>query len=187
MPPTWSMPRGRTVPGVSQGALQMGRYVAHAHRRARCAAATRAPRRLSLPRLRRDGHRRQVARGGRDRPAALRRPARLARVDGAAHHGAHRLSQPPRGAVLLDLQLRVLPPRLAPDHRPHHAPRAAHAGERPDGRPPCIRRGRHSRSSAPAQDPTTLRGFFGVFRYSRRALELVWSTNRAPDAGAGRR
>jgi ATP-binding cassette subfamily B protein len=30
----------------------------------------------------------------------------------------------------------------------------------------------------PAQDPTTLRGFFGVFRYSRRALELVWSTNR---------
>ena len=28
------------------------------------------------------------------------------------------------------------------------------------------------------QDPTTLRGFFGVFRYSRRALELVWSTNR---------
>ncbi|HUL18764.1 MAG TPA: ABC transporter ATP-binding protein [Steroidobacteraceae bacterium] len=30
----------------------------------------------------------------------------------------------------------------------------------------------------PAQDPTSLRGFFGVFRYSRRALELVWSTNR---------
>jgi ATP-binding cassette subfamily B protein len=30
----------------------------------------------------------------------------------------------------------------------------------------------------PPQDPTTLRGFFGVFRYSRRALELVWSTNR---------
>src|SRR6185437_16744635 len=24
----------------------------------------------------------------------------------------------------------------------------------------------------------TLRGFFGVFRYSRRAIELVWSTNR---------
>ncbi|MBV8910591.1 MAG: ABC transporter ATP-binding protein, partial [Gammaproteobacteria bacterium] len=23
-----------------------------------------------------------------------------------------------------------------------------------------------------------MRGFFGVFRYSRRALELVWSTNR---------
>ena len=28
-------------------------------------------------------------------------------------------------------------------------------------------------------DSLTLRGFFGVFRYSRRALELVWSTNRA--------
>src|SRR5450432_2566725 len=32
---------------------------------------------------------------------------------------------------------------------------------------------------APMRDPTTLRGFFGVFRYSRRALELVWSTNRS--------
>ena len=31
---------------------------------------------------------------------------------------------------------------------------------------------------APTRDATTLRGFFGVFRYSRRALELVWSTNR---------
>ncbi len=31
---------------------------------------------------------------------------------------------------------------------------------------------------SPTQDPTTLRGFFGVFRYSRRALALVWSTNR---------
>jgi ATP-binding cassette, subfamily B, bacterial len=29
----------------------------------------------------------------------------------------------------------------------------------------------------PTKDPTTLRGFFGVFRYSRRALQLVWSTN----------
>jgi ATP-binding cassette, subfamily B, bacterial len=27
--------------------------------------------------------------------------------------------------------------------------------------------------------PKTLRGFFGVFRYSRRAVELVWSTSRA--------
>ena len=33
--------------------------------------------------------------------------------------------------------------------------------------------------SGAARDGTTLRGFFGVFRYSRRALELVWSTNRA--------
>jgi len=31
---------------------------------------------------------------------------------------------------------------------------------------------------SPTQDPTSLRGFFGVFRYSRRALALVWSTNR---------
>jgi ATP-binding cassette, subfamily B, bacterial len=32
---------------------------------------------------------------------------------------------------------------------------------------------------APGAEPLTLRGFFGVFRYSRRALELVWSTDRA--------
>jgi ATP-binding cassette subfamily B protein len=35
-----------------------------------------------------------------------------------------------------------------------------------------------SRASAPGEEPLTLRGFFGVFRYGRRALELVWSTNR---------
>jgi ATP-binding cassette subfamily B protein len=29
-----------------------------------------------------------------------------------------------------------------------------------------------------APDKLTLRGFFGVFRYSRRAIELVWRTNR---------
>src|SRR5476651_722703 len=31
--------------------------------------------------------------------------------------------------------------------------------------------------AAAAAEPKTLRGFFGVFRYSRRALELVWGTN----------
>jgi len=30
-----------------------------------------------------------------------------------------------------------------------------------------------------ATEPVTLRGFLGVFRYSRRALALVWSTNRS--------
>ncbi|HYX73192.1 MAG TPA: ABC transporter ATP-binding protein [Steroidobacteraceae bacterium] len=35
-----------------------------------------------------------------------------------------------------------------------------------------------ARERAPAPEGLTLRGFFGVFRYSRRALELVWSTNR---------
>lgn len=33
--------------------------------------------------------------------------------------------------------------------------------------------------SATGAQPFSLRGFFGVFRYSRRAVELVWSTNRA--------
>ncbi len=38
----------------------------------------------------------------------------------------------------------------------------------------------HLRRARPAAPPETLtlRGFFGVFRYSRRAIELVWSTNR---------
>src|SRR5579863_6734842 len=36
---------------------------------------------------------------------------------------------------------------------------------------------RHAPSAAPSEK-LTLRGFFGVFRYSRRAIELVWSTNR---------
>jgi ATP-binding cassette subfamily B protein len=34
-------------------------------------------------------------------------------------------------------------------------------------------------SAANPERSVTLRGFFGVFRYSRRAIELVWSTSRA--------
>jgi ATP-binding cassette, subfamily B, bacterial len=37
---------------------------------------------------------------------------------------------------------------------------------------------RRSRAAPAEGDAITLQGFFGVFRYSRRALELVWSTNR---------
>jgi ATP-binding cassette subfamily B protein len=37
----------------------------------------------------------------------------------------------------------------------------------------------HATLAAAGNDKLTVRGFFGVFRYSRRALELVWSTNRA--------
>jgi ATP-binding cassette subfamily B protein len=37
---------------------------------------------------------------------------------------------------------------------------------------------RRVRASTADGDSITLRDFFGVFRYSRRALELVWSTNR---------
>jgi ATP-binding cassette subfamily B protein len=39
-------------------------------------------------------------------------------------------------------------------------------------------RGARAPGGAPAAESLTLRGFFGVFRYSRRALELVWSTHR---------
>src|SRR5579863_479826 len=38
-------------------------------------------------------------------------------------------------------------------------------------------RTRRAPPAAPA-DQLSLRGFFGVFRYSRRAIQLVWSTNR---------
>src|SRR5438046_9914031 len=37
----------------------------------------------------------------------------------------------------------------------------------------------HAGMASGGREGTTLRGFFGVFRYSRRALELVWSTNQA--------
>jgi ATP-binding cassette subfamily B protein len=37
----------------------------------------------------------------------------------------------------------------------------------------------HGSVAGGGTEGATLRGFFGVFRYSRRALELVWSTNRA--------
>ena len=37
----------------------------------------------------------------------------------------------------------------------------------------------HPGTPSGGREATTLRGFFGVFRYSRRALELVWSTNQA--------
>jgi ATP-binding cassette, subfamily B, bacterial len=37
---------------------------------------------------------------------------------------------------------------------------------------------RSQQSGPPAVEELTLRGFFGVFRYSRRALALVWSTDR---------
>ena len=35
-----------------------------------------------------------------------------------------------------------------------------------------------SRAKAPSGDAMTVRGFFGVFKYSRRAIELVWSTSQ---------
>jgi ATP-binding cassette, subfamily B, bacterial len=37
---------------------------------------------------------------------------------------------------------------------------------------------RRSRSAPANSETVTLQSFFGVFRYSRRAIELVWSTNR---------
>src|SRR5579885_372071 len=42
----------------------------------------------------------------------------------------------------------------------------------------AVVRGHPRRFPPAAPEKLTLRGFFGVFRYSRRAIELVWSTNR---------
>jgi ATP-binding cassette subfamily B protein len=39
------------------------------------------------------------------------------------------------------------------------------------------RRSRRGAAQEPAAPGTAVRGFFGVFRYSRRAIELVWTTN----------
>jgi ATP-binding cassette subfamily B protein len=43
--------------------------------------------------------------------------------------------------------------------------------------PKSLPSSRRSRSAPADSDAVHLQGFFGVFRYSRRALELVWSTN----------
>ena len=43
--------------------------------------------------------------------------------------------------------------------------------------------GRLRRTPPAPVENLTVRGFFGVFRYSRRAIELVWSTNRALTVG----
>jgi ATP-binding cassette subfamily B protein len=44
--------------------------------------------------------------------------------------------------------------------------------------PKALPNSRRARSAAAEGESVTLQGFFGVFRYSRRAVELVWSTNR---------
>ena len=44
--------------------------------------------------------------------------------------------------------------------------------------PKALPSSRRSRSAPADSDAVHLEGFFGVFRYSRRAMELVWSTSR---------
>src|SRR5581483_10937816 len=82
-----------------------------------------------------------------------------------------------------------LPPRLAIDHRPvaewnQTADRPCHvdlaAAATVLMTPKVLPTSRRSRAAPAADgDPLTVQSFFGVFRYSQRALELVWSTNRA--------
>jgi ATP-binding cassette, subfamily B, bacterial len=44
--------------------------------------------------------------------------------------------------------------------------------------PKALPNSRRARAAPAEGESVTLQGFFGVFRYSRRAVELVWSTNR---------
>jgi ATP-binding cassette subfamily B protein len=44
--------------------------------------------------------------------------------------------------------------------------------------PKALPNARRARAAPAEGESVTLQGFFGVFRYSRRAVELVWSTNR---------
>ena len=44
--------------------------------------------------------------------------------------------------------------------------------------PKALPNPRRARAAPAEGESVTLQGFFGVFRYSRRAVELVWSTNR---------
>ncbi len=43
----------------------------------------------------------------------------------------------------------------------------------------------HKQTNQPPQEPVNWRNYLGVFRYSRRAIGLVWSTNRALTIGLG--
>jgi ATP-binding cassette subfamily B protein len=49
--------------------------------------------------------------------------------------------------------------------------------------PKALPSSRRSRSAPADSDAVHLQGFFGVFRYSRRAMELVWSTSRGLTLG----
>ncbi|HKT73442.1 MAG TPA: ABC transporter ATP-binding protein [Steroidobacteraceae bacterium] len=48
---------------------------------------------------------------------------------------------------------------------------------------PAIRSRNEPAVGAPPSEALTMRGFFGVFRYSRRAIELVWTTSSALTIG----
>src|ERR1700726_3817556 len=94
----------------------------------------------------------------------------MARLDVPARERAHRVSQSHRRHELLDLRLCVHAARLAADY-PSDA-RVVNFTH-PTGRAQAAA----AATAASAAEPRTVRGFFGVFRYSRRALELVWRTN----------
>jgi ATP-binding cassette, subfamily B, bacterial len=51
--------------------------------------------------------------------------------------------------------------------------------------PKALPNSRRARSAPAMSESVTLQGFFGVFRYSRRAVELVWSTNRGLTVALG--
>src|SRR5580698_8247228 len=51
--------------------------------------------------------------------------------------------------------------------------------------PKALPNTRRARSAPADGESVTLQGFFGVFRYSRRAVELVWSTNRGLTVALG--
>jgi ATP-binding cassette subfamily B protein len=51
--------------------------------------------------------------------------------------------------------------------------------------PKALPNSRRARSEPAEGESVTLQGFFGVFRYSRRAVELVWSTNRGLTVALG--
>ena len=111
----------KQVPGVSQGALQMGRYVARVIQQDISSndPAQRGKLRAEGFHYKDFGSMATIGKsqgGGGDGAAALWRLPGLVCVARSAHHGADRLPQPGVRAAVLDLQLFLLWARVAPDH-----------------------------------------------------------------------
>ncbi len=118
---------GKQVPGVSQGALQMGKYVAAIVREEQ-AVATRAivpTPRQSASRARGFHYRDlgSMATVGKSRavveigPFKFGGSAGLVCLAGAAHHGAHRIPQSDLGAGVVDLRIRFFSAGIEVDYQ----------------------------------------------------------------------
>ena len=129
---------GKTVPGVAQGGIQMGRHAGRAIAEEASGRSRRSPPGVRLPRQGLAGRHRQGQGRRAHRARRGRRLPRLAPLGRDPHRVPDRLPQPAAGAPELVLELAARRPRRAPDHRrgaPRH-PGAALTRARPRFRAP---------------------------------------------------